>query len=191
MKKIILSMAVIASTMLVACGNKADQAKDAAKQAADKVEGTLETLTVEEIDIAQIDPATAPTDAEAPSLIEKLKTATDPSQVKDYVTKGIAYVKNLVNTGKLAEAKAYLEQLKPYASKAGMDKIVESTSALIDKAEKATGVTGAVDKAKEAGAEAVDKAKDAGAKAVDKAKEVGSDAVDKVKEAGANALNKL
>lgn len=151
MKKIILSMAAVASMMMVACGNKADQ------QTVDASEpGAVEVIEAEEITVS---------DAEAPSILDNIKN----SATKENVEKGIAYVKSLINSGKLAEAKNYLDQIKPYAEKVGLRSALASVETALDKADGlGSNVKAAADSAVNAGKQKVaDAANNAAKKGAD------------------------
>lgn len=170
-------MAFVATLVLAAsCGNSknAEVAQDSMEQAGDVVGSVVE---IEEVEIDEIpDSVTAPAAAEATSLIDKIKNAANPEAIKEGVTKGIAYVQNLVKSGKLTEAKGYLEQLKPYAEKVNMGSAIEKLENAIGIADKAESAKGAVqnvaDKATEAQAQAADVKAKAGA-AVDALKGLG------------------
>lgn len=175
-------MAVVAATMMVACGNNSEKAADdAAQQAADQpgVIEEVETLEVTEV----------VSDEEAPGIMDKIKAAANPEEIKAYVTKGIEYVKGLINQGKLDEAKKYLEQLKPYAEKVNMGGMVDKVNVAIDKAKALKAADNAIDEAKEAGSKAIDVVKEKGAQAVDATKEAGAKAVDVVKDKGGKAVD--
>lgn len=168
MKKIILSMAAVATLALASCGNKADQNATEPET----------VVTEEEVVIAEPAEATPAAESEGTSIMDNIKGAVS----KENVQKGIDYVKGLISSGKLAEAKSYLTQLKPYADKVGL------TSALAT-------VEGALDKAENFGADAKAKANEAAQKAVDDAKAKAADATQKatddVKAKAADALKGL
>lgn len=166
MKKILLSMAVVASTMMVACGNKTDNA-----------EGATEEVAVETVEVEEVAPAAAATEmtsTEANSLLDNIKSAAS----KENVEKAINYVKELVSSGKLEEAKGYLEQVKPYADKVGCSALVSQVEQAVKLAENAGG------NVKEAAAQKVDEAK---ANLTEKANEKVNEAKDKA----ANAVSGL
>lgn len=168
MKKIILSMAAVATLALASCGNKAEQTANDPEA----------VVTEGEVVINETDEATPAVEAEGKSIMDNIKGAVS----KENVQKGIDYVKGLISSGKLAEAKSYLTQLKPYADKVGL------TSAL-------TTVEGALNKAESFGADAKDKVSEASQKAVDDAKAKAADATrkaaDDVKAKAASALEGL
>lgn len=181
MKKLVLSMAVVAATMMVACGNSSEKAvDDAARQAADQP-GVIEVETLEVTEVVS--------DEDAPGIMDKIKAAANPEEIKAYVAKGIEYAKGLVNQGKLEEAKKYLENLKPYAEKVNMGGMVDKVNVAIDKASALKAADKAIDDAKEAGAKAIDVVKEKGAQAVDATKEAGAKAVDVVKDKGGKAVD--
>lgn len=160
MKKIMLSMAAVASMMLVACGGSNETKTD--ENATDA--NTTENVDGGEIAVVEIDEITgveAPAESEAPSLMDKLKDATSLDVIKENVTKGLAYVKNLISGGKLAQAKDYLAQLKPYAEKVNLGSAVEKLESAVATAETAAGVTDAVDAAKDKVADVKEQASDA------------------------------
>ena len=182
MKKLVLSMAVVAATVMVSCGSKSDANAEGADSTAVEI---VEPTVVVEGEAAT--PAEAPATAEeASGLIDKIKeVANNPEEIKTYVEKGIAYAKNLISAGKLQEAKGYLAQLKPYADKVNLGKAVESVEALIDKADVAGKVDAAKDGAKAAGQAAVDDAKAKASAAVEDAKNKAADKVsDAIKNLG-------
>lgn len=159
MKKIILSMAAVATLALVSCGNKADKTTTDPEA----------VVTEEEVVITETEESTPATDAEGASIMDKIKGAVS----KENVQKGIDYVKGLISTGKLAEAKSYLTQLKPYADKVGMSSALTTVESALDKAESFGGET------KEAAQQAVDDAKAKAADAVENAKAKAADATQK------------
>lgn len=174
-------MAVVAATMMVACGNSSEKAvDDATRQAADQP-GVIEVETLEVTEVVS--------DEDAPGIMDKIKAAANPEEIKAYVAKGIEYVKGLVNQGKLEEAKKYLENLKPYAEKVNMGGMVDKVNVAIDKASALKAADNAIDDAKEAGAKAIDVVKEKGAQAVDATKEAGAKAVDVVKDKGGKAVD--
>lgn len=194
MKRIILSMATIATLTLASCGgsSKTTEATDSLANAATVVEE--EVIQVTEIEGLPADTPT-PTDAEASSVVDQIKNAA----TKENVAKGIAYVKSLIANGKLTEAKSYLDQIKPYADKVGMGTAIASVEDALGKAEQLGGAKdAAVDAAKVKGEEVKESAKE---KVEEKAKELTDKAKDGVKkgvdatkdaaEKGANAVKGL
>lgn len=178
MKKIFLSMAVIASTMMVACGNKGEQnATDA-----DSIVGVEEVVEEEVV----VDEAQAPvSESEAASVLDNIKNAAS----KENVQKGLAYVQSLISSGKLTEAKSYLEQVKPYADKVGMSSAITTIENTLSQAENLTG--GAKAAADQAVSDAKDKAETAVNDAKDKANAAATNAVNDAKEKAANAVGGL
>lgn len=172
MKKLVLSMAVVAAATMVSCGNKAE---NAAADAADSTNAVVEGVVVDETVVV--------TEDEAPSLLDNIKSAASAENVQ----KGIAYVKQLVASGKLAEARTYLDQIKPYADKVGMTGALETVSTALEKAEGVAGnVAGDVKEKAEA---AVDGVKEDAAAAVDAAKQKAQEAGAAVSEGVQNGVN--
>lgn len=189
MKRIIFSMATIATLTLASCSgsSKTTETVDSLANAATVVEE--ETVGVTEIEELPADVQT-PTDAEAVSLVDKIKSAAS----KENVAKGIAYVKGLISSGKLADAKSYLEQIKPYADKVGLGTALASVENALCKAEELSGAKDAsVDAAKAKAGEVKESAKEkVEAKAnelTDKAKEGIQKGVDATKDAAQKGVN--
>ena len=169
MKKVIFSMAALATLTLASCGRKTDNT------AADDATMTEEVVVSETIE------AIPTTDAEGTSIMDKIKGAAS----KENVQKGIDYVKGLISQGKLSEAKGYLEQLKPYAEKVGMSNVVSTVETTLSKAESLGG--DAKDKAEQAVSDAKDKVADAARNAVDDAKAKAGEAAENAKAKAAEA----
>ncbi|MCM1292606.1 MAG: hypothetical protein NC111_05370 [Bacteroides sp.] len=189
MKKILFSAAIVAMTaMFAACGksNKEANADD--------------SVTVEEVDVTEVavlEGVEAPTESEATGLLDNIKSAA----TQENVTKGLAYVQSLIQNGKVAEAKTYLDQLKPYADKVGLSSAVSSVEGVLAKAETLNlndAATNATDALKDKAQDVEESTK---AKIEDKAKDITDKAaagvdkgVDKVKEGvqkGADAVKGL
>lgn len=162
-------MAVVASAMMVACGSKTDNAENNANGTE---EVAVEAVEVEEV--ATPDATETVTPAEANSLLDNIKGAA----TSENVTKAINYVKELISSGKLSEAKSYLAQVKPYADKVGCSALVSQVEQAVSLAENASG--NLKDQATEAGQKAVDDAK---AKATDAVQKAASDATQKATDA--------
>ncbi len=181
MKRIIFSVAVIATLTLASCGggSKTTETADSLSNAATTVVET-EAVEVTEIEGLPAD-VQAPTDAEAVSLVDKIKNAAS----KENVAKGIAYVKSLITSGKLADAKSYLAQIKPYADKVGLGTALASVENALNKAEELSG-------AKDASVEAAKaKAEEAKESAKEKVEAKANELTDKAKEGvdkGVNAV---
>lgn len=129
MKKLVLSMAVVAAAIMVSCGNKAENATNNADE---NVAGEVANPVADGV---VIDETLVVTEEEAPSLLDKIKSAASAENVQ----KGIAYVKQLVASGKLAEARTYLDQIKPYADQVGMTGALSTVSNLLEKADGSIG----------------------------------------------------
>lgn len=190
MKRIIFSMATIATLTLASCGgnSKTTESVDLPANAATVVEEET-VVGVAEIEGLPADVKT-PTDAEAVSLVDKIKSAAS----KENVAKGIAYVKGLISSGKLVEAKSYLDQIKPYADKVGLGKALVSVENALCKAEELSGVKdSSVDAAKAKAGEVKESAKEkVEAKAnelADKTKEGVQKGVDATKDAAQKGVN--
>lgn len=166
MKTLALSMAVVATAMMVSCGNKADKAKTDADS----------TVVMEEVVEGVV-----VTEEEAPSLLDNIKGAATSENVQ----KGIAYVKQLIQSGKLAAARTYLEQIKPYADKVGLSSAVASASTALEKAE---GLAGDV---KSQADTAVAAARQQVGEAVTDAKQKAADAAQNAAQNAGNAVSSL
>mgnify|MGYP002433174378 CR=1 FL=1 len=161
MKKFILSMAAVAALTFSACGDKNATATADSAANATATDAAAATAVEQTVDQSAATDAVPATDAEAASLLDKIKGAATIENVK----KGIDYVKTLVSSGKLAEAKSYLGQIKPYADKVGLTGAIETVSETINKAEAAVGVKDKAEAAKQQATDAVQAAKDKAADA--------------------------
>lgn len=164
MKKIILSIAVAASAMALA------SCSGSSKEAAAAADSTATAETTEQV--AEL------TEAEGAGVLDKIKEAASSENVQ----KGLDYVKSLISSGKIAEAKSYLEQLKPYADKVGLTSAYAAVATAVDKAESVAGNLG--ETAKAAGDSAVAAGKQ-------KVNDAVSNATEKVSEKAADALGKI
>lgn len=163
MKKIILSAAAAVAITLAGCGNKTENKSDAGQS---DQQAPVEVVETDEIVVVS--------EAEAPALLDSIKAGATTANVQ----KGLDYVNSLIKSGKLTEAQNYLEQLKPYADKAGLTDAVNNLSNTISKAE-ATGA--AVTEATQKGQNLIDKAKAGTEKAADAVKDKTVDIYDKAK----------
>lgn len=122
------------------------------------------------------------------ALKSKIENCTNPDSLKVYVNDIQAYAQKLVNEGKVAEAKQYLDQVLPIVKEKApqLASTLEAISATVEK------IPGqAVDGLKEAAGNAVDTV---GAR-VDAAKEAvtnkATEAVEDAKEAAGNVVNNV
>lgn len=178
MKKFLLSLAVVASMMMAACGTKTADNKEA--------------------------------EAQATEVVDQLGKVENESQAQDIVTKAQTYVQELVQAGKVEEAKAYLDKIsatvestcKDYpavmsifdAAKKVVDTAAAVPGAAVDAAKEANdslknAVNEQVEGAKEAANQAVQNQVDAANAAVDKAAKDAADATNKAVKDAADATN--
>lgn len=139
---------------------------------------------------------TSSADESAQALIEKIQSTTNQADIQKYVDQAREYATQLVNEGKIDEAKAYLEKIEPVvkekapalagaleAASNGLDKVKDFVGDQVD------AVGAATDDAVQTASDAVESAKDKAGEAVDAAKEQAGQAVDAAKEAAGNILD--
>lgn len=105
MKKLFLSITLIASLSLVSCSD------DAKKAAADAVKD-VNAATTETTSTSTTPTATTTSDDNS-SLVDKLKSCTDPAKLKEYAETAITKAKGLLESKQFAEAKTFLTQVGP------------------------------------------------------------------------------
>lgn len=111
------------------------------------------------------------------SLAEKIESTSNPDSLRMYVNEANAYIEKLTKEGKVEEAQAYLDEIKPVVEKKAPALVPSFVSTALGIAE---------EKARQSAAEFADKAGDA----VDNVKDTAGDAVDKAKDAANDAVNK-
>lgn len=133
------------------------------------------------------------------SLAEKIESTSNPDSLRMYVSEANAYIEKLTKEGKVDEAQAYLDEIKPVVEKkapALVPSFVTTSLGIAEEkarqsaAEFADKAGDAVDNVKDAAGNAVNKAKDAAGDAVDKAKDAANDAVNKAKDKANEAADK-
>lgn len=202
MKKIFLSMALVAAMCMTSCGGSNDASK-AGDAEAEAVEASADSLANA---AAESKAAFEQQLNEAAGQVEALK---DEAEAKYFLAKAQDYVQQLINDGKAQEAKEYLAKIGPAITAKypalkdvveGADKLVDAaiatgTGAVRDAADNAVegakdAAADAVDAAKQKAGEAVDAAKDKAAEAAGKATDAAAKAVDATKDAATDAANK-
>lgn len=189
-------MALVAAMCMTSCGGgSTDSSKDAKADsiaAAQAVADSLANVAAE---------SKAAFEQQLGEAVQQVEGLKDESEAKDFLTKAQDYVQQLVNDGKVQEAKEYLAKIGPAitAKFPAMKDVVEGAGKLVDAAI-ATGdnvVEGAKDAAenavegvKEAAGEAVEAAKDKASEAADKVGDAAGKAVDAAKEKANDAANK-
>jgi vacuolar-type H+-ATPase subunit E/Vma4 len=178
MKKLFLSMAVLASLSMVSCGgsDKAAEGEAAEGEAVEAVDESSEAIP------------------EVSALAEKAASVASSEEAQSLVTEVKDYVNKLIEEGRVDEAKQYLETVKSALA----EKYPEVTSKIdqidqiIGAASSAT-VEGAKDAAKQAAENVADDAKAKADEAVqnakDKANESANAAVDKATDKANSAVN--
>lgn len=182
MKKILLSIALVAAMCMTSCGGSNDASKAAQDEAA-AAQATADSLANV---AAESKAAFEQQLTEAAGKVEELK---DEAEAKDFLGKAQDYVQQLVKDGKVQEAKEYLAKIGPAitAKFPALKDVVEGADKVVDAAI-ATGA-GAVDGVKDAAENAVEDVKDAAGNAVDAAKEKAGEVVDATKEKAAEAVD--
>lgn len=178
MKKIFLSMALVAAMCMTSCGGSNTESKEA--------EATEQAADEQANEAAESQAAFEQQLNEAAGQVEGLK---DEAEAKDFLTKAQDYVKQLVKDGKVQKAKEYLAKIGPAitAKYPALKDVVEGADKLVDAAI-ATGGD-AVESAKDAAENAVVDVKDAAGEAVDAAKDKASEAADKIGDAAGKAVD--
>lgn len=181
MKKIFLSMALVAAMCMTSCGGSNDSSKAAENEAVEAASDSLANAA------AESKAAFEQQLSEAAGQVEALK---DEAEAKDFLTKAQDYVQQLVKDGKAQEAKEYLAKIGPAitAKYPALKDVVDGADKLVDAAI-ATG-NDAVEGVKDAAENAVEGAKDAAADAVDAAKEKAGEAVDAAKDKASEVAGK-
>lgn len=195
MKLTLTAVAALSVMTLASCGSKSNENST---EVADSV--AVEEIVAEGVDSAgqeivavegvEETAATAP-EGEGASILDKLKSATSADQVKELAAKAQTYVQQLIASGKVEEAKAYMAQIAPYikdkAPKAyeALDKVIKSSDKLDGLKDKAADLkSAAAEKAADTKAAVAEKAEAAKSAAAEKA----SDAANKAKDALKNAF---
>lgn len=178
-------MALVAAMCMTSCGGgSTDSSKDAKADSIAAAQAVADSLANV---AAESKAAFEQQLGEAAQQVEGLK---DEAEAKDFLTKAQDYVQQLVNDGKVQEAKEYLAKIGPAitAKYPALKDVVEGADKLVDAAI-ATGAD-AVSDAKEKAEDVVEGAKDAAGNAVDAAKDAAGKAVDEVKDAAGAAADK-
>ena len=102
MKKLFLSIAVIASLSIVSCSEDAKKAVTDATNTVSEATSTENTATTSASD-----------SEESTNLIDKLKSCADPAKLMEYAQTAITKANGLLESKKFAEAKAFLAQVGP------------------------------------------------------------------------------
>lgn len=134
---------------------------------------------------------------EGAGITSKIENCTNADSIKVYVEQATAYAQKLVEEGKVAEARKYLDQVTPIVQdkapalvstlnqvKATLDKLPGASKDSLE-----TAVNGAVDAVKDKGEAVKDAAVEGATDAVNGVKETASNAVNDVKDAAASTRN--
>jgi hypothetical protein len=190
MKKLFLSMAVLASLSMVSCGGS-DKA----------AEGENEAVESEDVEAVQsVEEGTAVDVPEVSALEQKAESCSTIKDAQDLVSNVKDYVNELLQAGRVEEAKEYLEAVKPTLSAKypevsakldQIDQIITAASAVsVDGTKNAVKQTAesAAQDAKAKADEAIQNAKD---NANERANAAVNDATDRANSAVNNAANKV
>ena len=165
MKHYILPVAVVAT--MLAMSSCTSSEKSETRTGAEETE-TQQSIVPTDItdsvamnetaDYTTVAPAS---DAEGQSLIDKLKASTTAAEAKELSEKAVAYAKQLMASGKVQEAKAFLSQVGPYIKEKAPE-VFESVKTLTGKG---------VDAVKEKASEVTDATKEKASEMKDATKE--------------------